>query len=231
MAITRLGTYSQIKGSTQKIPCKVATTGNITLSSTQTIDSVSVVVGDRVLVWQQSTPANNGIYIVNDGSWTRAIDMSLDDDVFTGLGVYVNSGATYSGKNFVITTSNPIILGVTSLTFAQSAGGSGSSGSSGTSGTDGSSGSSGTSGTDGSSGSSGTSGIDGSSGSSGTSGIDGSSGSSGTSGTDGSSGSSGTSGTDGSSGSSGTSGIDGSSGSSGTSGTDGSSGSSGTSGS
>jgi hypothetical protein len=121
--ITRLGTYSQIKGSTQKIPCKVATTGNITLSSTQTIDSVSVVAGDRVLVWQQSTPANNGIYIVAAGSWTRAVDMSLDDDVFTGLGVYINSGTTYSGKNFVVTTSNPIILGTTSLSFVQSAGG------------------------------------------------------------------------------------------------------------
>jgi hypothetical protein len=150
--ITRLGTYSQIKGSPQKIPCRVATTGNITLSSTQTIDGVAVVAGDRVLVWQQSTSANNGIYIVAAGSWTRAVDMSLDDDVFTGLGVYVNSGTTHSGKNFVVTTSNPITLGTTSLTFAQSAGGSGSSGSSGSSGTSGSSGSSGTSGSSGSSG-------------------------------------------------------------------------------
>ena len=61
-----MGTYSQIKGSTSKIPCKVATTANITLSNTQTIDGVSVVSGDRVLVWNQSTPADNGIYVDQD---------------------------------------------------------------------------------------------------------------------------------------------------------------------
>lgn len=115
--ITRLGTYSQIKGSSTKIPCRVATTGDIALSGTQIIDGISAVAGDRVLVWQQSAGANNGIYVVAAGAWSRAVDLSLNDDVYTGLQVYVNSGASYGGRNFVLTTSNPITLGVTVLSF------------------------------------------------------------------------------------------------------------------
>jgi hypothetical protein len=140
MAITRLGTYSQIKGSTWKLPCKVATIGNITLSAPQTIDGISVVAGDRVLVLQQSTGSNNGIYIVNAGAWERAIDMSLTDDVFSGVEIYVNSGSTYAGKTFVLTTSNPIILGSTVLTFQQVSGTQGAQGAAGTPGAQGASG-------------------------------------------------------------------------------------------
>ena len=55
-------------------PVRVATTGNITLSGTQTIDGVSLSVGDRVLVKDQTTQTQNGIYVVASGSWTRATD-------------------------------------------------------------------------------------------------------------------------------------------------------------
>jgi len=55
-------------------PVRVATTGNITLSGTQTIDGVSVVAGDRVLVKDQTDQKTNGIYVVASGSWTRATD-------------------------------------------------------------------------------------------------------------------------------------------------------------
>ena len=120
MAITRLGTYAQIKGSSLKLPCSVATTGAITLSGTQTIDGVAVVAGDRVLVKNQGTGSTNGIYVVAAGAWSRAVDMSLDDDVFQGLSVYINLGTTNSNTTFVLTTANPITLGTTSLTFSLS---------------------------------------------------------------------------------------------------------------
>jgi len=120
MAITRLGTYAQIKGSSLKLPCRVATTGAITLSGTQTIDGIAVVAGDRVLVKNQGTGSTNGIYIVAAGAWSRAVDMSLNDDVFQGLSVYINLGTTNSNTTFVLTTANPITLGTTSLTFSLS---------------------------------------------------------------------------------------------------------------
>ena len=92
--ITRIGTYSQIKGSSYKLPCKVATTASITLNGTQTIDGVALSVGERVLVKNQSTASTNGIYIVASGAWGRAIDMSLSEDIFDGVQVFINSGTT-----------------------------------------------------------------------------------------------------------------------------------------
>ena len=122
--ITRLGTYSQIKGSSVKLPCKVATTASITLNGTQTIDGVAVVSGERVLVKNQATASTNGIYIVASGAWSRAVDMSISEDAFDGVQVFVNSGSTNSEKTFVLVTDDPIVLGTTDLTFNQIASGS-----------------------------------------------------------------------------------------------------------
>jgi hypothetical protein len=122
MGITRLGTYSQIKGTSLKIPCRVATTTDIALSNaTTTVDNITLASGDRILAWMQSTGSANGIYIFNSsGAWSRSIDMSLDDDAFQGMQVYISEGATYSGNTFTLTTSNPISLGSTTLTFTPS---------------------------------------------------------------------------------------------------------------
>ena len=119
MPITRIGTYAQIQGTSFKLPCKVATTAAITLSGTQTIDGIAVVAGDRVLVKNQGTGADNGIYIVAAGAWSRAVDMSTDDDVYQGLQTYINSGTANGGENFYLSTANPITLGVTSIAFTQ----------------------------------------------------------------------------------------------------------------
>jgi hypothetical protein len=123
MPITRIGTYSQIQGTSFKLPCRVATTASITLSGTQTIDGVAVVAGDRVLVKDQGTGSANGIYIVSASTWSRAVDMSIDEDMFEGLMVYVNSGTANGDKTFYLNTANPITIGVTSLTFTAVPGG------------------------------------------------------------------------------------------------------------
>ena len=115
--ITRIGTYSQIKGVSVSNPCIVATTASITLNGTQTIDGIGVVVGNRVLVKNQSPASNNGIYIVSSGTWTRAIDMSIDDDIFQGLQVFINSGTVNGSKIYVLSSANPLILGSSSLSF------------------------------------------------------------------------------------------------------------------
>lgn len=108
-----------------KIPVRVATTANITLSGTQTIDGVALSVGDRVLVKDQSTGSQNGIYTVQSGAWVRATDFNSPAQAVTGTQVFVNAGSTNSLKTFYLATSNPIVPGTTALTFTANSVGSG----------------------------------------------------------------------------------------------------------
>jgi hypothetical protein len=108
-----------------KVSCRAATTANITLSSTQTIDGVSVIAGDRVLVKDQSTGADNGIYVCAAGSWSRAADADASDEVTPNMNVFVEEGTANGDKFFRLTTDAPITMGSTSLTFADIGGGSG----------------------------------------------------------------------------------------------------------
>lgn len=119
MSITRIQSYARIRGTTVKIPCKVATTTSITLSGTQTIDGVSIVAGDRVLVKDQGTGADNGIYMCDASTWSRDVDLSSDDDTYQGILVLINQGTTYADVLFQLTTADPITLGTTALTFSQ----------------------------------------------------------------------------------------------------------------
>ena len=99
---------------------KAATTENITLSNTQTIDGVSLSIGDRVLVKNQNTASQNGIYVVASGSWTRATDADNNPggEVTSGMFCFVEQGTINSDTGFVLTTNDPITLGTTSLDFA-----------------------------------------------------------------------------------------------------------------
>ncbi len=98
---------------------RVATTANITLSGEQTIDGVSVVAGDRVLVKDQTTAADRGIYVCASGSWTRATDFDTSAEAKPGSTVWVNEGTANGDTSWVLTTNAPITLGSTSLTFTQ----------------------------------------------------------------------------------------------------------------
>ena len=101
---------------------RAATTANITLSGEQTIDGVSVVTGDRVLVKNQSTGSQNGIYVVAAGSWTRASDANTSTTVTPGLFTFVEEGTSQADSGWVLATNQTITLGTTSLTFAQFSG-------------------------------------------------------------------------------------------------------------
>ncbi len=101
-----------------KAPCRVATTANITLSGTQTIDGVAVVAGDRVLVKDQTTTSENGIYVASATAWARATDFDGARDVVEGTLIKVTDGTTYAGAYFQVTTSNPIVPGTTSIGFS-----------------------------------------------------------------------------------------------------------------
>ena len=103
---------------------RAATTANITLSNTQTIDGVALSVGDRVLVKDQSTASQNGIYVVASAAWTRAIDFdnTPGTEVTSGVFTFVEEGTVNSDSGWVLTTDGTITLGSTNLTFVQFSG-------------------------------------------------------------------------------------------------------------
>lgn len=102
---------------------RAATTEDITLSGTQTIDGVTLVAGDRVLVKDQDTGAQNGIYdVVDGGAWTRSDDANVSAEVTPGMFVFVEEGTDNGDNGFVLTTDAPITLGSTALTFTQFSG-------------------------------------------------------------------------------------------------------------
>lgn len=126
-------------------PCHVATTGNLsatylngaagvgaTLTSTVNgalvIDSHTPVLGDRVLVWQQSSGLQNGIYdVTNTGSastpWilTRSSDAdnSPSGELQNGDFAFVQQGTLYGGFGFILNTTGTIIVGTTAINYVQ----------------------------------------------------------------------------------------------------------------
>lgn len=101
-----------------KGPCCVATTANITLSGEQTIDGVAVVTDERVLVKNQTTGADNGIYIADTGPWRRAKDFNKSKDIKTGTLINVTSGTAGVGW-WQVSTTGDITVGTTSIAFSQ----------------------------------------------------------------------------------------------------------------
>jgi len=115
-------TYEDFKDSV-----RAATTGNITLSGLGTQGngdwSGALTAGDRVLVKNQSTGAENGIYDVASGSWTRSRDGDRSGELTAGTMVTVEEGATLADTTWTITTDDPIVIDTTAITFAQLSGG------------------------------------------------------------------------------------------------------------
>ena len=103
-----------IVGISWKQPVRTATTANITLTGAQTVDGVSVVAGDRVLVKDQGTAANNGIYIVGT-PWTRSPDADTWDELVSAM-VFVESGGQ-AGSAFYCPIQPGGTLGVTAITW------------------------------------------------------------------------------------------------------------------
>jgi len=105
-----------------KASVRAATTANITLSGTQTIDGVAVIAGNRVLVKNQSTASQNGIYVAAAGAWNRATDADTDAEVTSGLFTFVEEGTANADSGYILQTENPITVGTTALAFVQFSG-------------------------------------------------------------------------------------------------------------
>ena len=100
-----------------KAPVRVATTAAITLSGAQTIDGIAVVTDDRVLVKNQASSVDNGIYVADSGSWSRAKDCDGQYDLKNGTLVLVRSGTTNGNKIFKCTSTDPIVVETSTVDF------------------------------------------------------------------------------------------------------------------
>lgn len=111
--------------SSWKNPVRVATTKEIVLRGLQDIDKVELAVADRVLVKDQGKGNENGLYSASGTEWVRCTDADTDADFVDGVAVVVAEGSTQADTTWFLTTSAPIVIGTTSLTFStQSSGGS-----------------------------------------------------------------------------------------------------------
>lgn len=97
----------------------VASTGNLTLSSTQVVDGIAVSSCDRVLVKDQTTASENGIYIVDTGDWSRAIDFDGAFDAYRGTFVYISTGTANGGRFFGVSSTGGNIPGTNTITFSE----------------------------------------------------------------------------------------------------------------
>ena len=118
---------AQLQGLDVKNSVRVATTANGTLSSAfangQTVDGVTLATNDRILIKNQSTGSENGIYTVNaSGAPTRATDFDADSEVTGGTFFFVEEGTVNADNGFVMTNDGSVTVGTTALVFTQFSG-------------------------------------------------------------------------------------------------------------
>jgi len=141
-AATKAYVDATVQGLDVKASVRVATTGNLagsyvpgtkritaSANGALSIDGVSLVLNDRVLVKDQTTPSNNGIYkVVQVGDagtpWIleRSADADSTSDIASGMFTFVEEGTVNADFGWILTTNNPITLDTTGLTFTQFSG-------------------------------------------------------------------------------------------------------------
>jgi hypothetical protein len=120
-AATKAYVDNVAQGLDVKASVVAATSGNITLSGAQTIDGVSIVAGDRVLVKSQTAPAENGIYVASNTSWARSADANTWDELVSAY-TFVETGTLYADTGWVCTVNAGGTLGTTPVTWSQFSG-------------------------------------------------------------------------------------------------------------
>ena len=123
-AATKAYVDSAAQGIDWKASVRAATTANITLASDlengDTLDGVTLATGDRVLVKNQSTGSQNGIYVVAaSGAPTRSTDCDTGAELTSNFAVFVEEGTTNADQGYVLTNDGAITVGTTALTFTQ----------------------------------------------------------------------------------------------------------------
>ena len=121
-AATKVYVDNLVTGLKTRIICRVATTANITtatdLQAGDTLDGISLVEGNRILVKNQSTATQNGIYLVAASGQNAARDPEFDTVAeLAGQMVIVQEGSTNADKFFLCTTDNSGSIGSVNITF------------------------------------------------------------------------------------------------------------------
>jgi len=115
-------TFSQLAalqaGFVVKEPVRAATTGTITLSGLQTVDGVALAAGNRVLVKDQTTATQNGVYVAASGAWSRATDYDDGSEIRPGTVIPVNEGSNGDAL-FLLATDAAVTVGSTALAFTR----------------------------------------------------------------------------------------------------------------
>ena len=122
-AATKIYVDNLVAGLKTRIICRVATTGNIDLTADlqngDTLDGITLATGNKVLVKNQTTVADNGIYtVVASGTASRNTDYDSIAEL-AGQIVVVQEGSTHGDDLFLCTTDSDATLGVSDITFTQ----------------------------------------------------------------------------------------------------------------
>jgi hypothetical protein len=120
-------TYQQLQSTaanSAKPNARVATTTSGTLASDfengDTVDGVTLATNDRILIKNQASGEENGIYVVNaSGAPTRATGLDSDSEADAGANLYIDEGTTNAGTGWRLVTQSPITLDTTPLQFDQ----------------------------------------------------------------------------------------------------------------
>jgi hypothetical protein len=129
-----LDVKASVRATTTAVLPSYTVTNNVLDASADgalTVDGVALVVGDRVLVKNETAgnAAYNGIYVVTElggesDPWklTRAEDANSNAEVTAGMFTFVEEGTVNADSGWVLTTNNPIVLNTTNLEFVQFSG-------------------------------------------------------------------------------------------------------------
>jgi hypothetical protein len=121
-AVTKQYVDGLISGLAWKDNVRVASTANVTKSGLIAVDGITVIANDRVLLKNQTAPAENGVWSASSGGWTRVTDMDFNTE-FPNAAVFVSEGTVNKDTAWVCTTDNPITVDTTAITWVQFAGG------------------------------------------------------------------------------------------------------------
>ncbi len=118
-AVTKAYVDLTVQGLKPKQSVRAASVATIaTLSGPMTLDGVALVAGDRVLVKDQTTAAQNGIYVVAAGAWARSADADVWGELVSAY-VFVESGTVNADMGYLATVDPGGTLGTTAVTFVQ----------------------------------------------------------------------------------------------------------------
>lgn len=120
-AVTKQYVDGFIQGLAWKDTVRLASTANVALTGLTAIDGITPTGTDRILLKNQTTASENGIWSAAAGAWTRTFDADAGGEVLNAA-VFVSEGTVNRDTAWVCTTDMPITVGTTGLTWVQFSG-------------------------------------------------------------------------------------------------------------